>query len=116
MGNQNTALTTLDNGAVVPVDEPAVAAARAQHLAAKAAANTAAPVSYSAPYSSAPAATAPYSGPLNQNTALKTLDNGAIVPVDEPAVAAARVQHFAAKAAANTAAPAPYSAPYAPAP
>merc|ERR1711887_362796 len=97
------------NGAVVPVDEPAVAAARADNFAAgggrgalgyagvgyaAAPAIAAAPVAVAA----APvyAAGYGYSGPLNLNTHLVGHPNGAVVPVDEPAVAAARADHFAA--------------------
>merc|ERR1712060_837514 len=90
------------NGAVVPVDEPAVAAARADHFAAgggyaAALAIAAAPVAVAA----APvyAAGYGYSGPLNLNTHLVGHPNGAIVPVDEPAVAAARADHLAARGA-----------------
>merc|ERR1711955_31728 len=60
-------LQSLPNGAVVPIDEPAVAAARADHLAAKAAVyGAAAPVAIAASpvaaYSAAPAiAAAPVS-------------------------------------------------------
>merc|ERR1712098_401883 len=101
------------NGAVFPVDEPAVAAARADHLGALAATNgavighavaavpavAAAPVAYAA--APAIAAAAPvvahgYAGPLNLNTHLVGHPNGAVVPADEPAVAAARADHFAA--------------------
>merc|ERR1711970_1660411 len=99
------------NGAVVPVDEPAVAAARADHFAAgggrgalgyggvgyaAAPAIAAAPVAVAA----APvyAAGYGYSGPLNLNLNTHLVDhpNGAVVPADEPAVAAARADHFAA--------------------
>merc|ERR1712029_27255 len=45
-----------------------------------------------------------YSGPLNLNTHLVAHPNGAVVPVDEPAVAAARADHFAAQGAAFAAA------------
>merc|ERR1711933_492039 len=100
------------NGAVVPVDEPAVAAARADHFAAgggrgalgyagvgyaAAPAVAAAPVAVAA----APvyAAGYGYSGPLNLNTHLVGHPNGAVVPVDEPAVAAARADHLAARGA-----------------
>merc|ERR1712025_849579 len=121
----------------VPIDEPAVAAARADHLAAKAAvygaaapvaiaaspvaaysaapaiaaapvsyaaapAIAAAPVAYSAGYSYAPAYG--YQGPLNLNTQLIAHPNGAVVPVDEPAVAAARADHLVAKGQAYAAA------------
>merc|ERR1711970_957238 len=118
------------NGAVTPVDEPAVAAARADHLATKFGAGLgyagyatgyaagygyagygagygyaglgyAAPVAtgyagYGAGYGYAAAAPvvagyAPgYAGPLNLNTQLIAHPNGAVVPLDEPAVAAAR--------------------------
>ena len=79
------------NGAVTPVDEPAVAAARADHLAAHGVVGgvyAAAPYNYAAGYA---AGYAPYAG-------LVAHPNGAVVPVDEPAVAAARAEHFAAKA------------------
>merc|ERR1712198_604073 len=127
------------NGAVVPADEPAVAAARAEHLSAKgvvAHAAVAAPVAhaaYAAPavaapvahatYAAAPAAHAAvpavahgYTGPLNLNTQLVGHPNGAVVPVDEPAVAAARAEHLSAKGAiahAAYAAPAVAAAPVA---
>merc|ERR1712025_273599 len=100
------------NGAVTPVDEPAVAAARAEHLATKFGAAPVA-VGYAATpavtYAAAPAAYAPtygYAGPLNLNTQLIGHPNGAVVPVDEPAVAAARAEHINTQAA--------ISAPYAP--
>merc|ERR1712106_132965 len=38
-----------------------------------------------------------YVGPLNLNTQLIAHPNGAVVPVDEPAVAAARAAHLATK-------------------
>merc|ERR1712112_26050 len=118
------------NGAVVPADEPAVAAARAEHLSAKgvvahaayAAPAVAAPVAH-ATYAAAPAAYAAvpavahgYTGPLNLNTQLVGHPNGAVVPVDEPAVAAARAEHLSAKGAiahAAYAAPAVAAAPVA---
>merc|ERR1712123_297385 len=96
--NLNTQLIAHPNGAVVPVDEPAVAAARADHLASKGLAYAAAaPVIAAAPaIAAAPfVASAPYAavgygyaGPLNLNTQLIAHPNGAVVPVDEPAVAA----------------------------
>merc|ERR1712060_913495 len=70
------------NGAVVPVDEPAVAAARADHFAAGGGRGAlgyagvgyaAAPPIYAAGYG--------YSGPLNLNTHLVGHPNGAVVPV-----------------------------------
>merc|ERR1712029_413181 len=104
--NLNTQLIAHPNGAVVPLDEPAVAAARAAHLDTQAAEYAAsAPVIAAAPAVAAvPAvAAAPvaavgygYAGPLNLNTHLVAHPNGAVVPLDEPAVAAARADHFAA--------------------
>merc|ERR1719347_584292 len=100
------ALVAHPNGAVTPVDEPAVAAARAEHLATKGAVYAAqAPVVAAAPavaYAAAPAAYAPtygYAGPLNLNTQLVAHPNGAVVPVDEPAVAAARAEHLTTQGA-----------------
>merc|ERR1711879_780231 len=115
-------LQTFPNGAVVPVDEPAVAAARADHLALKGAI---APVDAVAPAVAGPVASAPalgyaaapvayagyapyaygYAGPLNLNTQLIAHPNGAVVPVDEPAVAAARADHLAVKGQALAYAP-----------
>merc|ERR1719431_268922 len=93
----NTRLVDYPNGAKVPADEPAVAAARAAHLSARA--GTAA---------SAPAASSGYgySGPLNMNTRLVNYPNGAKVPADEPSVAAARAAHLSARAGATASAPA----------
>merc|ERR1712154_654468 len=136
------------NGAVVPADEPAVAAARAEHLSAKgvvahaayaapavatpvahaayaAPAVAAAPVAHAAyaaapvapaAYAAVPAVAHGYTGPLNLNTQLVGHPNGAVVPVDEPAVAAARAEHLSAKGAiahAAYAAPAVAAAPVA---
>merc|ERR1719458_1392021 len=97
--NLNTHLVAPPNGAVVPADEPAVAAARADHFAAQGAAYAAAgPVAVGGVYAHAGAPVAyGYGGPLNLNTHLVAHPNGAVVPVDEPAVAAARADHFAAK-------------------
>merc|ERR1712128_179907 len=124
------------NGAITPIDEPAVAAARAEHLATKfgagvgyAAGNgvgyagygnglgyagygaglgysgynagygySAAPIvgsgiGYSG-YAPAYAAGYGYTGPLNLNRQLIAHPNGAVVPLDEPAVAAARAAHL----------------------
>ena len=77
------------NGAVVPADEPAVVAARAEHLSAHGAAygglyGAASPAVYASGY----AAPSFYG--------LVAHPNGAVVPVDEPAVAAARAEHLAA--------------------
>merc|ERR1712002_245000 len=132
------------NGAVTPVDEPAVAAARADHLATKFGAGLgyaayapgyaagygyagygglgyagygygaglgyagyaggyAAGYGYSglgyAGYAPAYAAGYGYAGPLNLNTQLIAHPNGAVVPLDEPAVAAARAAHLDTQAA-----------------
>merc|ERR1712200_385308 len=107
--NLNTHLVAHPNGAVVPVDEPAVASARADHFAAQGAAFAAAgPVVAAAPlvaagpvaavgYAGAYAPGYGYAGPLNLNTPLVAHPNGAVVPADEPAVAAARADHFAAQ-------------------
>merc|ERR1712033_69460 len=95
------------NGAVTPIDEPAVAAARADHLATKFGAGLGyagyAP-GYTAGYGYAGYAPAyagayGYAGPLNLNTQLIAHPNGAVVPLDEPAVAAARAAHLDTQAA-----------------
>jgi len=113
--NLNTQLIAHPNGAVVPLDEPAVAAARADHLAAKGAVYAAqapivaAPLVPAAPfgYNASPvgyAAGYGYAGPLNLNTQLIAHPNGAVVPLDEPVVAAARADHLTAKGAVYAAA------------
>jgi len=135
--NLNTQLIAHPNGAVVPLDEPAVAAARAAHLDTQAAEYAAsAPIVAAAPLvAAAPAvaavpavAAAPiapvaavgygYAGPLNLNTQLVAHPNGAVVPVDEPAVAAARADHLATKGVYGgvyaAAGPVAYAAGYAP--
>merc|ERR1712033_138363 len=126
--NLNPQLIAHPNGAVVPLDEPAVAAARAAHLDTQAAEYAAsAPVIAAAPVVAAvPAvAAAPvaavgygYAGPLNLNTQLVAHPNGAVVPVDEPAVAAARADHLATKGVYGgvyaAAGPVAYAAGYAP--
>merc|ERR1712098_368689 len=119
------------NGAVVPVDEPAVAAARADHLSLKfggighaVGPAIATPVAHGGVYAAAPvgvvapayhgyAAGYGYSGPLNLNTHLVAHPNGAVVPADEPAVAAARADHFAAQGSAYAAAGPVIAAPIA---
>merc|ERR1719233_801428 len=93
----NTRLVDYPNGAKVPADEPAVAAARAAHLSAKAGAAASAPAAASG-YG--------YSGSVNMNTRLVNYPNGAKVPADEPAVAAARAAHLNARAWAAASAPA----------
>merc|ERR1711955_66449 len=112
--NLNTQLIAHSNGAVVPVDEPAVAAARAAHLDTQAAEYAA-----SAPHIAPIAAVGyGYAGPLNLNTQLVAHPNGAVVPLDEPAVAAARADHLATKGVYGgvyaAAGPVAYAAGYAP--
>jgi len=122
--NLNTHLVAHPNGAVVPADEPAVAAARADHLAAQGSAYAAAvPAIAAAPIAHAGYAAVPayngyaaaygYAGPLNLNTHLVAHPNGAVVPADEPAVAAARADHFAAQGSAYVAAGPAVAAPIA---
>merc|ERR1719369_1326228 len=91
----NNRLVDYPNGAKVPADEPAVAAARAAHLNAKAGAAPSAPTGSG--YG--------YSGPLNMNNKLVDYPNGAKVPADEPAVAAARAAHLNKKATIAASAP-----------
>jgi len=126
--NLNTQLIAHPNGAVVPLDEPAVAAARADHLASKGVAYAAAAPAIAAvpAVGAVPAvAAAPvaavgygYAGPLNLNTQLVAHPNGAVVPLDEPAVAAARADHLATKGVYGgvyaAAGPVAYAAGYAP--
>merc|ERR1711915_553787 len=120
--NLNTQLIAHPNGAVVPLDEPAVAAARADHLASKGVAYAAAAPAISAVPAVAAAPVAAvgygYAGPLNLNTHLVAHPNGAVVPVDEPAVAAARADHLATKGVYGgvyaAAGPVAYAAGYAP--
>merc|ERR1712038_1915320 len=74
------------NGAVTPVDEPAVAAARADHLATKFGAGLGYAgyvPGYAAGYGYAPAYAGAYgyAGPLNLNTQLIAHPNGAVVPL-----------------------------------
>merc|ERR1711970_927801 len=126
--NLNTQLVAHPNGAVVPLDEPAVAAARADHLASKGVAYAAAaPIVAAAPaiaaaplVAAAPVAVgyAGYAGPLNLNTHLVAHPNGAVTPIDESAVAAARADHLATKGVYGgvyaAAGPVAYAAGYAP--
>merc|ERR1712119_134122 len=120
--NLNTQLIAHPNGAVVPLDEPAVAAARADHLASKGVAYAAAAPAVAAvpAFAAAPVAAVGYgyAGPLNLNTHLVAHPNGAVVPVDEPAVAAARDDHLATKGVYGgvyaAAGPVAYAAGYAP--
>merc|ERR1712025_537828 len=95
--NLNTQLVAHPNGAVTPLDEPAVAAARAEHLAAKGAVyGVATPAAAPISYATAAVAPAAYSAPVAGVPALVAHPNGAVVPVDEPAVAAARAEHLLA--------------------
>merc|ERR1712198_444688 len=90
-------LVTHPNGAVVPADEPAVALARAAHLSTK---------GFAYPYAFGGAYAHPYAyGALpyaygayayGYPHALVAHTNGAVVPADEPAVLAAKADHFAA--------------------
>merc|ERR1711973_716245 len=78
------ALVAHPNGAVVPADTPAIAAAKNEHFAAKGL----------APYYYAPAMYAPgYPG-------LVAHSNGALVPVEPADVVEAREEHLAAHASA----------------
>merc|ERR1711981_1210518 len=120
------------NGAVTPIDTPSVAAARADHLAAKGAIYAAhAPALVAAPavpafahgIAAAPVAAAPeiayagYAGPLADAlpasaAGLVSHPNGAVTPADTPSVVAARAEHLAARDAAYAVA-APIAAPVA---
>ena len=83
-------LVTYPNGAVVPADTPAVALARAAHLG-----HHVLPVGYAGyPYAAYPYAAGYPHG-------LVAHANGAVVPVDEPAVYAAKVAHAAAGGAVH---------------
>merc|ERR1712154_433331 len=86
------------NGAVTPADTPSVVAARADHLAARGAAYAvAAPAIASGPVVAPYAAGVIPVGAGSPTGALVSFPNGAVVPADEPAVAAARAEHLAAK-------------------
>merc|ERR1719187_247781 len=111
--NLDTRLVDFPNGAKVPADEPAVAAARSAHLSSKAAIGASVPVAARVPIS---ASEFKYTGPLNMNTRLVDHLNGAKVPTDEPAVAAARAAHLSSKAAIAASAPVGSAAPFAAAP
>merc|ERR1711926_23490 len=91
----SASLVTHPNGAVVPADEPAVAHARAAHLATKGAVYGY-PYAYAAAYPYAYAGAYPYAYAGYPYGGLVAHPNGAVVPVDEPAVAAAKADHFAA--------------------
>merc|ERR1712198_237506 len=97
-------LVTHPNGAVVPADEPAVAHARVAHLATHGgvygypyAYAGAYPYAYAGAYPYAYAHGAyPYAYAGYPYGGLVAHPNGAVVPVDEPAVVAAKADHFAA--------------------
>merc|ERR1711976_202803 len=84
-------LVTYPNGAVVPADEPAVAAAKLAHAQAGGVIN---PVVAGLPYAYAGYAYA--AGYPYAVGGLVAHPNGAVVPVDEPAVAAAKAEFAAA--------------------
>merc|ERR1711962_290765 len=79
------------NGAVTPIDEPRVAALKADHLATKYGALPAVPAVHAAPVAAVhhAAPVAPIHIP-----SLVAHPTGAVVPADEPAVAAARADHL----------------------
>merc|ERR1711970_1332703 len=83
----NAALVTFPNGAVVPADTPAVAAARAAHLGQL---GHVLPVGY---------AYHPYAAGYPHG--LVAHPNGAVLPVDTPDVYAAKVAHAAAGGVVN---------------
>merc|ERR1712106_290601 len=91
MGSLTTGqLVTYPNGAVVPADTLAVQAARAAHLTA-----AGLPLAYAGhPYAAAYHHAIGYAAGYPQG--LVAHANGAIVPVDEPAVQAAKAEHAAA--------------------
>merc|ERR1712029_691240 len=116
----SASLVTHPNGAVVPADEPAVAHARAAHLATKGAVygypyayagaypyayagaypyayGAAYPYAHAGAYPYAYAGAYPYAYAGYPYGGLVAHPNGAVVPVDEPAVAAAKADHFAAR-------------------
>merc|ERR1719481_1268961 len=94
------------NGAVVPADEPAVVAARADHFAAKGlpVAPVAAPAAWAGYAGAYPYAAGAWNGAWNGYAGwgypfaapLVAHPNGAVVPADEPAVVAARADHLSA--------------------
>merc|ERR1711976_440928 len=98
-------LVTYPNGAVAPAKTPEVQAAEAAHFAAKGA-YAYAPGFYNGYYAGAWNGAYPYNfgyagSPGYYNGYLGGLvfhPNGAVVPVDEPAVAAAKADHLAAHA------------------
>merc|ERR1712168_298793 len=100
-------LVSYPNGAVVPADEPAVAAVRASHLAAHGNILPHAGLPYTGlPYAghqyAAGYAGYPYAAGY-VNHPFVAHPNGAVVPADEPAVVAARADHLAAHGAAYAA-------------
>merc|ERR1711872_697054 len=98
MGGFYGLVTHLD-GSVVPLDEPRVAAAKADHLATKygtvAAALPAVPAVHAVAAAPVVQHAVQYAGPIHVPS-LVAHPNGAVVPLDEPAVAAARAEHLQA--------------------
>merc|ERR1711872_965323 len=83
-------LVTLSNGAVVPADTPAIAAAKAAFRKAGGVTDPAASVGAAAAGLVSSLTNAPYSGPVAAPGPLVTHSNGAVTPADTPAVAAAK--------------------------
>ena len=103
----NRGLVSFPNGALVPQEEPKVAEARAKILALLALENNKALLAEEGQSSKHYLGLGPsyhnqaattlrpnYPGKLNLNVELVSHPNGALVPVDEPAVAAARAKHL----------------------
>merc|ERR1711931_95297 len=91
-------MKTLANGAVVPADTPSVAAAKRAHQNAGGAINP----SSGSPASINPSRYSPASIHQPQHVPqMKTHANGAVVPADTPAVAAAKRAHQNAVGAIN---------------
>eukprot|EP00095_Tigriopus_kingsejongensis_P011730 maker-scaffold213_size254208-snap-gene-1.31 protein:Tk11730 transcript:maker-scaffold213_size254208-snap-gene-1.31-mRNA-1 annotation:"catalase" len=88
-------LVTYPNGAVAPVETPEVQAAKAAHFAAK---GLASPLAYAGLGHQGYATGYGYAAGYGYAPyALQAHPNGAVTPVDEPAVQVAKAQHFAAK-------------------
>ena len=105
----NRGLVSFPNGALVPQDEPKVAEARAKILALLALEKNKALLAGEGQSNNHDLGLGPsyhnqatntlrpnYPGKLNLNVELVSHPNGALVPVDEPAVAAARAKHLSA--------------------
>merc|ERR1711872_572478 len=96
-------LVTLSNGAVVPADTPAIAAAKAAFRKAGGVTDPAASVGAAAAGLVSSLTNAPYSGPVAAPGPLVTHSNGAVVPADTPAIAAAKAKFRAAGGNTNPA-------------